>query len=302
VEGQLVVAALRQLKKQIPTLRKVVWDNPGGGYVGRLSVFVDNTPRVLRLSFSNLTLPSPNFIYTFTNGSWTEQEIGYLDDLKDALLTFNVTHALTTIFGVSTPTASDPIWDNLINYWPMDDPAGVTRFDIVGSADFTGSGSLGSVTGQHNDAATTTAGQTASAAPAAHTSAFSYSVWLKMTDSGATNAVFRVGDGAPDSFEFGKELGLWTTIENGSTLSSGSAVIADVWNHLVLTCNGTNTTKLYLNGALDITDTVTPPYTGDLRLTSGTGTNSWDELARFSVELSPTQVASLYNSGVGRFF
>ena len=298
VEGQRVVAALRQLKIRIPTLRKIVWDNPGGAYIGRMSVWADGIPRILRLSFSNLTLPSPNFIYTFINGSWTEAEIGHLDHMKDALLTFNSTHVLTTVSGFNSGILSGTTaWNNILHYFPMEETDGI-RYDSYGTGTMTGAG-VGFSSGKRNNCASLSGGPLLffGAMPAGNKSV---SLWVNFPSVAGTQTFFYTQSPGTQIERIGTILRL--TGSGGGSVVSGTAVIAiDTWYHIVYTLNDAgNTSQVYVNGVLDITaaNTETDP---NLSLDGTSSVLKADETAIFSVVIPTSQVSALYNSGAGRF-
>jgi hypothetical protein len=302
VEGQRVVAALRQLKINIPTLRNVVWDIPGGGIVGRLGVWVDGTPRILYLNFSDLTLPSPNFHYEFINGSWTEQEVGFLDEIKDALLAFNATHVLTSAFASYVVPNTFAF---MTNYWRLEETPPGPWLDSVGSAPLSYVMPFPvptQVAGKNNFGLQMPLGSISiirTAVTFDWSGSYSWSFWYN-PDAGPSRACF---DNADASVYFGWDTG---TSNFGIGINSGSPIeytgtqiaVAGVYHFVVFTCDGA-TFKVYVNGVLDITAPEFPANTaGAVQMYNG----RFDEIGRFSMPLSPAQITALYNAGAGKFF
>ena len=88
---------------------------------------------------------------------------------------------------------------------------------------------------------------------------------------------------------------------SSSTISTGS------WNHIVVTFDGSSTIKYYLNGSADGTATLSGINTVVNEFRIGGYLNGWsganffdgkiDEVAVWNVELSASDVTSIYNNG-----
>ena len=166
------------------------------------------------------------------------------------------------------------------------------------------------------------------------TGAFSYSFWIKSSDT--TNYTIIVGNiqnaRAPYGFTHGYQFWLsagkvqvdfrdGTSSVNFTQTSSGS-VANGSWKHVAITFDPLNIvtgSKIYINGSLDISG-VTPPlgsvnlYSSPMKacigarnisgsaitnLSSGT---SLDESDFWTKELTSTEITELYNAGAGKFY
>lgn len=323
-EGQKVLSAIRQLKQNIPTLKKVLWDIPGGGIVGRLGVWADGTPRILYLNFSNLTLPSPNFYHEFINGSWTEQEVAFLGEIKNALLEFNATHVLTSALGRSVHEDQDAPWDRLFAYWPMSESStlvsGSARQDSFGTNVLSDApsvfGSVISAEGKRGNSvqSTTGAGLLRTTTAFRPTSYMTHSMWFYAVGppsvAGTLVAAFA---GAPLDYEIflvsPNTLSAKIYDTTGSFVSLDVTITADQWNHVIVEIDPTaKTVSVTLNGVGPLS---TGPTANPLRTTStnlavcaGNATTVFrvDEYAVFFAQLTASEKAALYNAGVGRFY
>ena len=145
------------------------------------------------------------------------------------------------------------------------------------------------------------------------TSAFSYSVWFKTTDTTSTMAL------TSNSTKFLVQLYSPTT-RIRCQIFDGSASVKNVdinasgyndnnWHHLAFTTDGLTTSngvKVYYDGTL--TSQATLSNSGIRSVATdwqlGKHTSTWlynglmDEVALFSSELSASDVSSIYNSGV----
>ena len=161
---------------------------------------------------------------------------------------------------------------------------------------------------------------------------FSYSFWIKSTNTSSFTAIISNIENARSPFGFSH--GYWYRLNSGKiqasyrdgnnsteflTTSVGS-VSNGSWNHVVITFNKTNYTtgvKIYINGNIDTTGI--PPNTGGTALPIGYSSpmkpcigalyfngaqsnflpngTSIDALSAWNKELSASEISALYNSG-----
>ena len=164
---------------------------------------------------------------------------------------------------------------------------------------------------------------------------FSYSFWIKSTNTSSFTAIISNIENARSPFGFSH--GYWYRLNSGKiqasyrdgnnsteflTTSVGS-VSNGSWNHVVITFNKTNSTtgvKIYINGNIDTTGI--PPNTGGTALPIGYSSpmkacigalyfngaqsnflpngTSIDALSAWNKELTASEITELYNSGNGK--
>lgn len=167
------------------------------------------------------------------------------------------------------------------------------------------------------------------------TSPFSYSFWIKSSDT--TNYTIIIGNlqNARSPYSFVHGYNYWlsagqiqTDYRSGGNNSAGGTSVGSVanntWNHVVITYNPTNGAtgdKIYINGTLDKSNpALAPSGSGSLNYTSpmkacigarnpgGTAINllsngtSLDEVNIWTKELTATEITELYNAGAGKFY
>lgn len=312
-EGHRVVNAIRNLKAQIPTLRRVEWDIPGGGIVGRLGVWADGTPRIIYLNFEDLALPSPDFYYTFVNGPWTDAELGYIDKLKDAFLDFNSGHTLTS--SVAGIVSIEPAYDGITSYYGLNETSG-TRYDSVSAVHLSpvgpplfdssifrrGAGGLRSDNlGEYVQS--TTASYNFAGQP------FTFCAWIMV---GAFQAVrvdilgkYNGTNPASiciDSDKFG-------IFKEGVQSMQGGTISFGTWYHVAYAKDSGDAHRLFVNGSQVITSGAVPiidgseyaigPFNGAGALSA---TLRIDEVAFFDSYIGESRITSLYNNGLGIYY
>jgi len=156
---------------------------------------------------------------------------------------------------------------------------------------------------------------------------FSFSVWVNMASVAGYQAVFSsmkydgTNANGINCFFFGNTLRF--SIGNGSAvqvvLDSVTAISTSNWVHVVIVRKLGTSTKMYLNGALDNSNTSTtnPVHSvttnvaiGAIDYTSNFGGiyyyfsngSKIDELNSWNKELTAAEVTNLYNSGTGKFY
>ena len=108
--------------------------------------------------------------------------------------------------------------------------------------------------------------------------------------------------------EFHNELRLAYKAGGTTTLASITAAIENdgLWHHVAGTWDSTGKAQIYLDGILQQATGISGTFTGSFT-TASIGNNAdgggfWigniDEVSLFNIELSPTQVTSLYNDGL----
>ena len=169
------------------------------------------------------------------------------------------------------------------------------------------------------------------------TNNFSYSFWVKSSDTSSFTAIISNIENSRSPYGFSH--GYWYRLSSGKiqasyrdgnnsteflTVSTGS-VSNGSWNHVAITFNKTNFTtgvKIYINGNLDTTGI--PPNSGGTALPIGysfpmkscigaldfngsvgnflpNGT-MLDEVNIWTKESTSTEITDLYNSGAGKFY
>ena len=164
---------------------------------------------------------------------------------------------------------------------------------------------------------------------------FSYSFWIKSTNTSSFTAIISNIENARSPFGFSH--GYWYRLNSGKIQASYSdgnnsteflttsvgSVSNGSWNHVVITFNKTNSTtgvKIYINGNIDTTGI--PPNTGGTALPIGYSSpmkacigalyfngaqsnflpngTSIDALSAWNKELTASEITELYNSGNGK--
>lgn len=190
--------------------------------------------------------------------------------------------------------------------------------DSIGSTNFTPVlGSIGSI-GKINQcldwfySGGSAAATSSSALFPATGSAFSVAFWLKTLSSTMTNGEFikNTSTGfviettdSPSYFQI-----RYSSMSFFPEVFSPASVFWNSFNHIVFTYDGssgmggTGTWKVYINGSLITTSTVagTPQTSGAYMIGSGwSTTSSIDDLRIYDAAIDATEVAFIYNSGVG---
>lgn len=208
---------------------------------------------------------------------------------------------------------------NLQGYWKLDDnAANTTVSDSHNSNDGTASVNTSTLssTGKINESFSFTGTQYCSNSSFTTQTDMSFSFWVYSTNfatgSWATHLHFGETDTTSDrGMQFGtnKTTGLAQFLIWGGgtnlTLASSSALTNNNWHHIVGTKNG-NDYKLYVNGTLEASGTITMNTLTDPDMwIAGLDTNSElftgkvDEIGYWDRTLSSTDVSDLYNSGDG---
>ena len=162
------------------------------------------------------------------------------------------------------------------------------------------------------------------------TGQFSYSFWLKSSDTTDFTVIIGNIQGARSPYSFAHGYQYWleygkivTGYRDGNQSTNyrieSSSVADGTWKHIVITTDITNSStgvKIYINGILNVSGT-TPAnlvYTSPMKscigarnqsgaaeyfLSNGT---SLDEINIWTKELTSTEVTELYNSGAGKFY
>lgn len=202
----------------------------------------------------------------------------------------------------------EPWFLNLANYWKMEESSG-SRLDSVGTKHLsTVTGSVSQVSGKNNFAAAGGLSASSLRTPSnfsQYPGAFSYQFWVKFNSVSGVQTFFQLPPGpGPEGRSIRRTGTALTLIGSGSLTGASGAISAATYHHMAYTYDGSTTWKLYVDGVLYRTKADVATSAVELLLTTGDVTTDgihWDEVARFSVLLSPTQVAELYNSGAGRF-
>lgn len=196
--------------------------------------------------------------------------------------------------------------DNLVAYYKLDGNSN----DSVGSNNGTDTG-VSYVSGKINNAGSYNGSTSHTAVPnnsALQLSTGSISFWFNTTSNLSSWRGLVAKQGAFGVFLNSGELTLY---DWGTDLNRASGVTPSIntWHHCVLSFQSgvTNGTKLYLNGTLIFTTTITVSsqsegvsiaagnYAGNIQNYNGL----IDEVGIWSRALSPTEVTQLYNSGAG---
>lgn len=202
--------------------------------------------------------------------------------------------------------------DSLVGYWNFDADAS----DSLGLHDGTVNGATLDTTNQKlgdgcydfdgNDYITTGSFQIT-------TGSFSISVWMnKSSIPGASTEMFACADQTGDYFQFrlfNGEVYMYVK-DAGADYCISQKAITSGWHHVVGTWdNDAHTTKIYIDGVLQDTDTNTDVTITDITsilyiginsdLSSSEYTGILDELAIWNKVLSQDEITALYNSGTG---
>jgi hypothetical protein len=184
-------------------------------------------------------------------------------------------------------------------------PPPTPSFSDVYSVNFDGTNDFGSVAGSTVNAYF------------AHNAAFSFSIWVKPDVVAAERTFFSTRD-AGSSFKgfLVEQVGATLLVQLNTaaaarTLTKASALSAGAWQHIVVTYSGNqdlsgfkvyiNATSQTMSGSGTITastvTTVNAQFGNDPQGSFFDG--KIDDSAVFNVELTPTQVTEIYNSGNG---
>ena len=165
------------------------------------------------------------------------------------------------------------------------------------------------------------------------TSPFSYSFWIKSSDTTGFTVIVGNNQNARSPYGFGHGYQFWlqynkinVSFRDGSDstnygLDSIANVATGLWNHVVITykytISNTNGIKIYINGSLDSSRSApnsanfysspmkpaimarNPNGSYEYPLSSG---SMLDEMSIWTKELTSTEVTELYNAGTGKFY
>lgn len=208
----------------------------------------------------------------------------------------------------------------LTHYWTLNEASGNSRVDSIGALNLLESnGAVASAAGINGNAANLTGTPTRVLTNAAGINLagdYSIAVWINptlaavnllgatvfdFTDSsgpGTNNVNLSVVEDTPGTLVANSKLGDDNIISTTpSTLSIGT------WNLIVITISG-NTGTIYLNGLLKISDTSTtthPNGTFKIGFINFTLDGLVDAWMIFNRAITPSEVTSLWNGGVGLF-
>lgn len=203
-------------------------------------------------------------------------------------------------FAVAPAGPADP-FENIADYWPLEE-SGEPWLDVIGDPnDIVYNHSFPvpvQVPGKNNFGLRMVPGSISilmSSVPYDWTGPFSLSFWVKpevpaiILDNSAATVYF--GWGTPTADRFSLNLNFAGQVAGSQT------ALAGVWNHVVITSDGA-TTKVYVNGVLDLTIPDAPTTLSEVfRMYNG----SFDEIGSYPVEIPLAQVEALYNNGDGVF-
>jgi hypothetical protein len=137
-----------------------------------------------------------------------------------------------------------------------------------------------------------------------------YSAWVNANNLSSRKWIIQcAGDskGSSMTFESGK-LTFWYEGQ-GKLTSANTTLSTGVWYHVVITYDGVNTVKFYVNGVSDGTANVSSwnesggvTYTtiGSLKGVANFFNGKIDEVATWGRALSDSEVTELYNLGAGK--
>jgi len=272
---------------------------------GTGTIYVDGVDKG-NCSYTNLSITAPLYMGTASTqpGNTTYAMQGKMDQVR----IFNKaisSSEVTTLYGENNTSTTKSTTDI------FDDGSGVALYEFEKGAKDTGgvNGYIGAGGIFNGSSSYINLGSASSLVP----TNFTFSAWVKTTSTSTdfivgTNvnpyyskvAVRSEGDGRVRCF-----YGNYTSNENGfystfNTINNGE------WHHIVYFINQT-TAKLYIDGSLDTTHTltITPTTNGDLTLAtyyndnnSSYGSAIWegtlDQVRIFNKELSSSEVTTLY--------
>ena len=143
--------------------------------------------------------------------------------------------------------------------------------------------------------------------------AWSVGAWVHSTDSSGTNqAIISSGSGSSNEMllsyngSTGEFRGTSRATSSTNEVVSTSGLGVDQWHHVALTFDGTNSLKLYINGALDSSGTgevLTSTGVSNFRIGNsahGTGflAGFIDQVFMFDRELTAAEIANIYNTKI----
>ena len=221
--------------------------------------------------------------------------------------------------------------DDLVSYWKFDEASG-DAIDAHGSYDGTTSGITYGVTGKINDCFTFTSGDYVDMGDQAdfeHTDGFSWSIWMKPTNTinaAAVSSFFFLMSKNEGGTVDGDVMIFWDAnnpfspddghllfmITEGATdyacYSNANSFTADTWYHVVVTYDDA-TLKMYVDGTLqddeeslagsDVGTNSAPLRACAHSATALTFPGEADEVGVWDRALTQTDVTALYNSGNG---
>ena len=217
---------------------------------------------------------------------------------------------LAIVFLASTSIVSADLWDNLQNYYGLND----NGVDVISANNVTG-WSGGYKVGKIDNGAYFNSyaddGSTINNIGITGASPRTISFWVNTTtcDTGGSYAyLFGMGSGCAGSqFAIGCSSGgaIMLTGCGGGDTSTGAGVISvDDWYHIVVTFNG-STSKIYSNNVLEKTSVYVYNTANDPIIIGGWSgnpegmTGHIDEVGIWSRELTEAEITELYNSGDG---
>lgn len=218
---------------------------------------------------------------------------------------------------IPPPTYEEEVLaDSPVLYWRLGEPSGTNANDVSGN-NLDGTyhasptlGVTGALAGDADTAATFAAASSqyieeATDSALLHLGAFTLECWVKIA-----------GNPAADQFLMGRHRNIqWYIHSNGkqsinfvfgNAPDSTSAIPTGQWNHIAVTCDGTNT-AFYLNGVADGTGTTgiaVDTGASNLAVARNNDTSdlyldaSLDEVAVYDNALSGARIAAHYNAGI----
>lgn len=239
---------------------------------------------------------------------------------NDVSTVLTLVHTTSGGGGTFSPDTGGSLPTDLQAYWDLDEASGDVT-DSITSLVGTNSGTV-STTGKVGNARTFSGAEYITVAQTTaldQKNNWSIALWAKPTNLSVIQTLVTKGTAtASASHQYllyinanaNGDVMFATATENVYT--AGGVLTINVWNHIVVTCSGGNTYKIYVNGVDQslsgsisaITSAITDSWVIG-RHSAGTGryfTGDVDELGLWDKTLSSTEVGDLYNSGSGNTY
>ncbi|HEY7198104.1 MAG TPA: LamG domain-containing protein [Gaiellaceae bacterium] len=279
---------------------------------------------------------------TATGGPWTIGATSYT--YRSAVLTANTplttgnSYAYTvtandnashssgaTSFSVTIETYSEVIQatTGLVSYWRLGEAAGTTAADSKGSntGTYTNTpilGQNGALAGDNNDSVRFTAANSQyvdipAAATLDLTTGMTLEAWIRTSTLGSNATIIaKSSAGGGSGYRLQRNgtnntASFVTAGTTGTTLNSATSINDGAWHQIVVTYNGGNTKRIYIDGQLDasvtnLTGTLNTTANA-LRIAAQQAGNYWDgwidEVAVYNTALAGATVLDHYNAGIG---
>jgi RHS repeat-associated protein len=281
------------------------WDSASTG-VNSTFVFPDQT---LEMDYDGLSTHEDSvesYTWNTANGNETQKvRWGQVTGSNDG--TFVPLASGPKVFQVNTQSGGS-LTNNLISYYPMEGNSN----DYNNSNNGTDTSmSYGSTYGKVNEGASFNGTSSyisitsASGIPTG-SSARSVALWMKTSINNATMGLFRMGAGGSGQFFLLVNNSGHDYLSTANTDLSGTKLIADGnWHFFVATYDGT-TSKLYVDGALDVSGTPTVNSSGTaVRFGEDMDgsikfNGDMDEVGVWTKVLSANEMTDLYDAGMGQ--